>query len=334
MSNRRPRHDIEATLVREHRFQAALGQALVTDRPERSLAEVLHDHLGLAVTVEDAFGRELAAAGTDGRGPYPRLTRTQRDRLVDTTMREPGPARLGDRLIGVAASHGTALGLLVLHDPERRLEALDGAAPACDTELGSPGAQALHALGLTTSALTLHLLHRRSLARTELRLRHDLVETVLLECEQDDLEAEVDRRVGRASALGHDLTGPHRVLAVRPRDGRWPDGGAVGDLMEQAARRLDMPFLGTRQGQTAVLVCGAPGAWLDAEGAATPRGPTAPPPPAGPRTVADASRGPRRGRSSTTRSPTCCTTSPRSASAASSNGPKTSPAPTARRCRR
>ncbi|GLZ55622.1 hypothetical protein Acsp07_52390 [Actinomycetospora sp. NBRC 106378] len=169
----------------------------------------------------------------------------------------------------MAASPGTLHGLLVVHDPAGTLAPPDGSAPDRDAHLVSPWDGAVHAIGLTTSALTLHLLHRRSLARTELRLRHDLVETVLLECHPDDLEAEVDRRVGRSSACGHDLTGPHRVLAVRPRGGRWPDGGTVGDLMELAARRLDMSFLGTRQGQTAVLVCGPPAAWLDADGSAT-----------------------------------------------------------------
>jgi DNA-binding PucR family transcriptional regulator len=39
--------------------------------------------------------------------------------------------------------------------------------------------------------------------------------------------------------------------------------------VEQAARRLDMPALGTLRGQTAVLVCGAPGPWLDGDGSAT-----------------------------------------------------------------
>jgi sugar diacid utilization regulator len=40
----------------------------------------------------------------------------------------------------------------------------------------------------------------------------------------------------------------------------------VGDLVEQAARDLDMPYLGTLRGQTAVLVCGTPRAWLDGRG--------------------------------------------------------------------
>jgi hypothetical protein len=38
--------------------------------------------------------------------------------------------------------------------------------------------------------------------------------------------------------------------------------------MEHAARILDMPFLGTLRGQTAVLVCGPPAAWLATSGAA------------------------------------------------------------------
>jgi hypothetical protein len=265
----RIRAEVEAALARDHRFQAGLGQALVTAVPERELAEVLHDHLGLTVVVEDPFGRVLARAGTDGRAPYPRLTRTQRDQLVDAALRGSGPVRVRERLAGVAASGGTVLGLVVVLDPQGTLEPAGESGPEPDAAPGSLRAAAVHAIGLATSALTLHLLHRRHLARTELRLRHDLVETVLLECEQDDLEAEVERRVGRASALSHDLTGPHRVLAVRPRHGHWPDGEAVGDLVEQAARSLDMPYLGTLRGQTAILVCGTPGAWQSEGGTAT-----------------------------------------------------------------
>ncbi|WP_018330230.1 PucR family transcriptional regulator [Actinomycetospora chiangmaiensis] len=270
MGDHRTRDGIEAALARDHRFQAALGRALVTDLPERGLAEVLHEHLGLGVTVEDPFGRVLARAGGDGDGPSPRLTRSQRDRLVAAVRRGSGPLRMGERLASVAASHGNVLGVIVVVDPQGTLGPADESDPTADEPLGSLRVGAVHALGLATSALTLHLLHRRHLARTELRLRHDLVETVLLECPPDDLEAEVDRRVGRASTLDHDLTGPHRVLAVRPRHGRWPEGGTVGDLMEHVARRLEMSFLGTLQGQTAVLVCGTPGPWRDAEGAATP----------------------------------------------------------------
>ena len=264
--DREARTEVEAALAREYRFQAQLSQALVTDLPEQGIADVLHDHLGLGVTVEDPFGRVLARAGEYGREPFPRLTRAQRDRVIDAARRVSGPLRARDQLASVAASHGTVLGLLVVLDPDASLEPSDDKTPESDTRPGSPRAGALHAIGLATSALTLHLLHRRHLARTELRLRHDLVEMVLLEPAEDDLAAEIDRRVGRASALSHDLTGPHRVMALQPRDGRWPDGEAVGDLVERAARDLDMPYLGTLRGQIAILVCGTPSAWLDGGG--------------------------------------------------------------------
>ena len=264
--DREARTEVEAALAREYRFQAQLSQALVTDGPEQGIADVLHDHLGLGVTVEDPFGRVLARAGEHGREPFPRLTRAQRDRVIDAARRVSGPLRARDQLASVAASHGTVLGLLVVLDPESSLEPSDDKTPESDTRPGSPRAGALHAIGLATGALTLHLLHRRHLARTELRLRHDLVEMVLLEPAEDDLAAEIDRRVGRASALSHDLTGPHRVMALQPRNGRWPDGEAVGDLVERVARDLDMPYLGTLRGQIAILVCGTPSAWLDGGG--------------------------------------------------------------------
>ena len=268
LNDQQARAEVEAALAREYRFQAALSQTLASDTPEQGLADVLHEHLGLAVAVEDPFGRVLARAGADDAA-YPRLTRTQRERLVDAARRVSGPLRVRDRLASLATSRGTLLGVIVVLDPDATLEPADKKDPDSDASPGSPRAGALHAIGLATGALTLHLLHRRHLARTELRLRHDLVETVLLEPGPDDLPAEIDRRVGRASALSHDLTGPHRVLALRPHDGHWPDGEAVGDLVERAARTLDMPFLGTLRGQTAVLVCGTPATWLDGDGTVT-----------------------------------------------------------------
>jgi hypothetical protein len=266
-NDQQARAEVEAALAREYRFQSTLSQALAADAPEQGLADVLHEHLGLAVAVEDPFGHVLARAPTGAA--YPRLTRAQRERLVDAARRVSGPLRVRERLASLATSRGTLLGVILVLDPEATLEPSDKKDPESDAPPGSHRAGALHAIGLATGALTLHLLHRRHLARTELRLRHDLVETVLLECDQDDLDAEVERRVGRASALSHDLTGPHRVLALRPCHGRWPDGEAVGDLVEQAARTLDMPFLGTLRGQIAILVCGTPGAWLAESGRST-----------------------------------------------------------------
>jgi hypothetical protein len=268
LTDRQARAEIEAALAGEYRFQDQLAQALTVDVPEQGLADVLHEHLGLAVAVEDRFGGVLARAGPDCPESAPRTTRAERGRLLDAARRVSGPLRVRERLVSVAASRGTVLGLIVVVDPRGTLEPSDKKDPDHDSAPGSPRAGALHAIGLATGALTLHLLHRRHLAHTELRLRHDLVETVLLEPREDDLAGEVDRRVGRASALDHDLTGPHRVLALHPHEGGWPDGQAVGDLMDQAARTLDMPYLGTLRGQTAVLVCATPGGCLDSAGQA------------------------------------------------------------------
>jgi len=268
-TDQQARAALEAALAREYRFQASLSHALGTDAPEQGLVEVLHEHLGLAVAVEDPFGRVLARADANGDATYPRLTRTQRERLLEAARRSSGPLRIRGRLASPATSRGTLLGVIVVLDPDDTLEPSDKKTFESDPRPWSPRAGAFRAIGLATGALTLHLLHCRRLTRTELRLHHDLVETVLLEPAEDDLVAEIDRRVGRASALGHDLTGPHRVLAVQPRDGRWPQGAAIGDLLERAARTLEMPFLGTLRGQTAILVCGTPGTWIDGDGSAT-----------------------------------------------------------------
>src|SRR4051812_31058548 len=97
LNDQQARAEVEAALAREYRFQAALSQTLASDAPEQGLAEVLHEHLGLAVAVEDPFGRVLARAGAEDAA-YPRLTRTQRERLVDAGRRVSGPLRVRDRL--------------------------------------------------------------------------------------------------------------------------------------------------------------------------------------------------------------------------------------------
>ena len=210
LNDQEARAEVEAALAREYRFQAAVSQTLASDAPEQGLAEVLHGHLGLAVAVEDPFGRVLARAGADDAA-YPRLTRSQRERLVDAGRRNSGPLRIRDRLASLATSRGTVLGVIVVLDPEATLEPSDRKDPDSDAAPGSPRAGALHAIGLATGALTLHLLHRRHLARTELRLRHDLVETVLL-------EPGLDRPAGRDRP-------PRRArLGPEPRPDRPPPG--------------------------------------------------------------------------------------------------------------
>ena len=46
--DREARTEVETALAREYRFQEQLSQALLTDVPEQGIADVLHDHLGLA----------------------------------------------------------------------------------------------------------------------------------------------------------------------------------------------------------------------------------------------------------------------------------------------
>ena len=95
-SDQQARVEVEAALAREYRFQAALSQALGADAPEQGLAEVLHEHLGLGVAVEDPFGRVLARAGR--RGP----------RAVPAVDPHPAgaPDRGGAEVLGSAAGPG------------------------------------------------------------------------------------------------------------------------------------------------------------------------------------------------------------------------------------
>ena len=83
--DRQTRTEVEAALAHEIRFQERLSQALTVDVPEQGLADVLHEHLGLAVAVEDPFGRVLARAGADRQVPYPPWTSAQTEYPVFAT---------------------------------------------------------------------------------------------------------------------------------------------------------------------------------------------------------------------------------------------------------
>ena len=237
--------------------------------------------------------------------------------------------------MSVAASHGTLLGLIVVLDPDATLEPSDKKDPESDARPGSPRAGALHAIGLATGALSLHLLHRRHLASTELRLRHDLVETVLLE--PAGRPRSRDRPPGRTrigpqprphrSPPRAGPPAPPRALARRRgrrrprRTGRARPRHALPGHPARPDRRPRVRH--PRRVARRQRVRRRP--WSNRADNGDQRGDDR----SGPRP-----RHPERpGRSSTTPSPTSCATPPPSGSAASSNAPSTSPAPTARPCR-
>ncbi|MFF7652547.1 PucR family transcriptional regulator [Streptomyces sp. NPDC007983] len=206
----------------------ALARAAARGDGEAGIARALHRVTGLPAAVEDRFGNLRAWAGPGRPDPYPKPDPAQREELLRDAARRSLPARLRDRLVAVAAPRGELLGALCLVDPEARADE-----------------RAVRALDHATAALALELAHRRQLAELELRLRRELVDDLLTGA--DDTSA-----YARAEAVGHDLHGPHHVVAARWADGPADDGflRAVG----RAASGLGLRVLPTRRSGTAVLV--------------------------------------------------------------------------------
>ncbi|WP_055557056.1 helix-turn-helix domain-containing protein [Streptomyces sp. NBRC 110028] len=206
----------------------ALARAAARGDGEAGIARALHRVTGLPAAVEDRFGNLRAWAGPGRPDPYPTPDPAQREELLRDAARRCGPARLRDRLVAVAAPRGELLGALCLVDPEARADE-----------------RAVCALDHAAAALALELTHRRRLAELELRLRRELVDDLLTGA--DDTSA-----YARAEAVGHDLHGPHHVVAARRADGPADDGFLRAVV--RAASGLGLRVLPTRRSDTAVLV--------------------------------------------------------------------------------
>src|SRR5262249_61827167 len=113
--------------------------------------------------------------------PYPKLDQLAHDELLRDAGRRGRSVRDRDRLIAVAQPGSEVLGVLALIDP-------DGTATGSE----------VFALEHAAAMLALELVHQRSLAEVELRLRGDVV---------DDLVSGTDEAsaFARAPALGAHL---------------------------------------------------------------------------------------------------------------------------------
>ncbi|HVV21062.1 MAG TPA: helix-turn-helix domain-containing protein [Pseudonocardiaceae bacterium] len=217
-----------ATMAVEQEHQAAVRRALHTAPGEQAVADALHHLTGRPVTVEDPFGNVRCWAGPDlperhARPDPPRYAETLRH-----AVRRGRPVRDGDRVLAVARPRHEILGAVAL--------------VGCRRGVGAPE---LYALEEAAIVLGKELAHRRGLAELESRLRGDLV---------DDLVTGGTRirAYARAEAVGHDLHGPHQVLAVR-----WPDGG-LPDAVSRATASLDIRCLLGSRSDMVVLVAHGP----------------------------------------------------------------------------
>jgi sugar diacid utilization regulator len=219
----------------EHARDTLITLIAAAGAGESGVAAALHAMTGCPVAVEDQFGNPLAWAGPDRPQPYPRQAPRRRGELLAEAGRRSVPLRDHDRLITLVQSRDRVLGVLALVDPERRA-----------------GRRESFALQHAAVVLATELSHQRHLAETELRLRGDLVGDLLTGCH-------TDTSVSRAAALGHDLRGPHHVLAVRWPGARSQD--SVVPAVERAARLCDIDALVARRSDAVVVVAALPESW-------------------------------------------------------------------------
>jgi sugar diacid utilization regulator len=203
---------------------------------EEGIARAVHELTGYPVAVEDRYGNLRAWVGPDLPDPYPKEPLARREQLLQRVVRAGASVRDGGRLLAIARPHADVVGLLVLVDPD-----------------GTAGPQAQVALEHGATVLAMELARLRSLADTELRVRQDLVEELLVGT--DDASA-----LARARALGYDLQRPHRVVVVQS-EARIPDDTVFLHAVRRAARATGVGSLMVARDGAVVVLADADQDW-------------------------------------------------------------------------
>jgi sugar diacid utilization regulator len=167
-----------------------LTQVALEGRGQDGIAQAVHDLTGYPVAIEDQFGNLRAWAGPGRPETYPKDTPDRRDGLLRRATAAAGPIRDGERLFSVARLNGTAVGVLVLHDPVGTAEKVERVA-----------------IEHATTVLAMELARLQTLTAAKTRLRSDLVVELVEGGERPGA-------LNRAQALGYDLGRPHRVVVV------------------------------------------------------------------------------------------------------------------------
>ncbi|MDB5065760.1 MAG: transcriptional regulator, CdaR family [Chloroflexi bacterium] len=216
-------------LQRSMDIHKRLTQVAVRCEGQEGLAQAIHELTGYPVAIEDRYGNLRAWAGPDRTEPYPKDPAPKREQLLRRLIREARPSRDGNRLVALARPRGDLLGVIALVDPG-----------------GDCGEHERVALEHGATILAMELARLRSLSEAELRLRRDLVESLLDGTDDETVQS-------RAQGLGYDLGRSHRVVIAEGR-GRTRDD----DVFFQAVRRASLDLsVGTlmvaRKGAVLVL---------------------------------------------------------------------------------
>jgi sugar diacid utilization regulator len=216
------------TLQRSTEVHQRLTEVAISDKGQEGIARAVHELTGYPVAVEDRHGNLRAWAGPNRPDPYPKDAPARREELLWRALASPRPIRDGGRLLALARMRGDVLGVLVLVD-----------------RAGKAGDHELVALEHGATVLALALAHLRGLAETELRIRRDLVEDLLVGAEEESALA-------RAEALGYDLERWHRVVVIEGRSRTGDD--ALFHAASRTVREMDAgSLLVSRTGAIVVL---------------------------------------------------------------------------------
>jgi len=195
-------------LRRTVEIHARLDEVATSGAGLDGLAATLHAVTGFPVVIEDRYGSVFASAPGEppaaGPGAISSTGRDdEREQIVRSLLRERKPARVGPRLVALAAPRYDVVGLLSLLDPA-----------------GAAGKFELLALEHGATVLAVELARLASVVEAEHRVGRDLLE---------DLVSGRDQRsaLQRARAFGFDLARPYRIALVHP--GTAPDPGAGAD---------------------------------------------------------------------------------------------------------
>lgn len=220
-------HALERRIIAIH---DRLTAAAAAGEGPTGIAAAVHQLSGYPVAIEDRYGNLLAWAGPGCPDPYPKVSATQRDKLLKPAARSAGAVRSNGRLIAVSQPGHQVEGVIALIDPD-----------------GTAGESEQLALEHANTVLALELAHQRALAETELRLRRDLVEELLT-------GTDAESAANRARALGYDLSRRHRVLVLTQGRRHRVEPDAFFRAVQKATRITQVgSLMVTRAGNVAVL---------------------------------------------------------------------------------
>jgi DNA-binding PucR family transcriptional regulator len=227
-----------AALQRSMAIHTRLTQVAVRDEGQEGLALAVHELTDFPVAIEDRYGNLRAWAGPGKPDPYPKDPAPKREALLRRLIQEGRPIRDGNRLMALARPRGDLLGILALIDPD-----------------GAAGNHELVALEHGATILAMELARLRSLVEAELRLKRDLVDSLLDGTDEETVQS-------RAQGLGYDLGRRHRVV-VAECDGRTADDDAFFHAVGRAAHDLSVGTLIVARKGTVVVLASRDAPWED-----------------------------------------------------------------------